>query len=178
MFAYCLNNPVNYIDSEGFVPIDPSGDIGGWFGEKLAQLFLETLDDEVKKIAHEKGNAIMNSIEATAGFGLGHYIEVSVWDNALSFTIGCKYDVVSVKYDSGAWNTGQGFYSGMEASLVGLFEAGDSLELYRDDQTRSWEEISSDGYFEILSGGVYFFGGAAFSFGINTNSLKEIFSLY
>ena len=115
----------------------------------------------------------MENIEASAGLGLGHYFEKCFFDDALSLSGGCKYDLVSIKYSDGTWRTGQGFYSGLEASLVGLFSAGDGTTLYRKNPTDLWVEESSDGVFVIWSSGIYIFGGASYSIGIHVNNLCE-----
>ena len=42
MFAYCLNNPVNYSDEDG----DRSDSIWGWIGEEIGELIYEWITGE------------------------------------------------------------------------------------------------------------------------------------
>ena len=67
MFAYCLNNPVNYSDKTGMVVEDWAG----WIGEQLGELFYELItgDDHPSHQTRELENQIRQEQNRAIGNG-------------------------------------------------------------------------------------------------------------
>ena len=177
VYVYCNNNPVRYIDNGGKIPIDPSGDFAGWCGDFLGTNINAWLEENCGDPLRKVGSAFMDNLEGSVGIGQGLYVNVGLFDDFLSISGGVKHDLFVAKYDGNDISTGQTFYSGVEASIIGLFSAGDSVEQFREHNSTTWEKEDSDGYWEIVGGGAYFFAGFSFSLGLNTvgfiNDLRE-----
>ena len=120
MFAYCNNNPSNFKDTGGYLPIS-SGIVSPQISRyELVQTgngnITEEKDDNSEKV-FKVVKSLWTNFEFSFGIGMGFEIENTILD-FLGFTIGMHGNLVHVQLEDGELSCGQEYNSGVAVTAL------------------------------------------------------------
>ena len=189
MFAYCGNNPVNYIDSLGLSPMYPWEDVPGYLGRLIGEWISEVIQTDEEE-TDEKGNttfkakvkktakSVGRNVEFSAGFGQGYYAEADVMEFGAS--IGMYGNYGTINYKDGKWYTGQEVNIGLSLSATQWLEVGFGdytfLQSGKVIESSTWAGLNNTKEsWTIFSAAAYFIAGGSIYVGFDLNTFLTDF---
>jgi len=183
MFAYCLNNPILYIDEDGNYAEYHARQFGKMLGNWLYDIFSANENEKdkngrptTKAKIKQTLNSVVYNAEISAGIGMGLYSEGTVLD-AIGISAGMYVTNYSVVYNNGVWQSGQEAYAGISATFA-WFEIGGAESGFRpnggDWEGQSWHLLNdTKETWTIVSAAIFAGPGASVSFGFNLNNFLQ-----
>ena len=124
MFAYCLNNPVIFADSTGKFCVDWDINPRPTIGEKLAEWFLKTDEDERNDDNELTPGAkvkrffmlLWDNIEFSCGAGMGYELSANLFE-LVEIGAGMHGDLICTHLENGELSYGQEYNAGLSITL-------------------------------------------------------------
>ena len=172
MFAYCGNNPVNFSDPTGNFRVDRVSNPGIALGEKFAEWYINSDENETDKDGNFTHNAkckqtvrsMANSIEFVFGIGLGMYGGANVIYEFGSIDFGIYADLFRITYIDGEYDICQYGKSGLDFSLffINVIPAMETYYKSNLSPQSQWIALDDDEVINLVGVSGYFYGGATF----------------
>ena len=197
MFAYCNNNPVNYVDSSGKYSYSFASDYAGWIGQLFGEWLYEiiTTDEDEKDVnglptvnatTKKVFNSVVRNTEISIGIGMGFEGEATVLDVA-GVTAGMHGNIAQLEYCDGQWSSTKEMYVGATITVFGNeYGAADSYVFSKEtnsfvQSSWLWSNPNIDSI-TLLGASAYFIAGGSFRIGFDLNSflydIDQAFSSY
>ena len=176
MFAYCLNNPVSYVDPSGRYAFwaYPS-DYAGWAGSEIGKFFYEQIEDTpLGKTMSKVANSIFQNLEMSCSIGLGLRFGGTILE-VLGIDAGISYDLLHVSANHQGFTAEEKFWEGCDATFL-WYNISFSDSLHRAFPHGKWEEEPESNTIDLFSASGYLFGGGSLAISFNLNAfMAEIF---
>ena len=183
MFAYCGNNPIMFVDLTGTFCVDWDLNPGTTIGEKFAEWYINSDENEKDKDGNITSNArckqtvraMANSIEFVFGIGLGMYGGANVFYDFGSIDFGGYADLFRITYIDGEYDICQYGKSGLDFSMffVNVIPAMETYYKADLSSQSQWIELNEDEKINLVGASGYFYGGATIELNWDVVGLVE-----